>query len=357
MAIRLVDLGTVSYLRSQTVYHGVAYARTDHTPDTILLMNPKEPYVCVGFHQEVDKEVDMTFCREKGLPVLRREVGGGAVLLDENQMFTQWIMAPDRLPWNLNKRFQIYARPLVQTYHAFGIQAEFRPINDIHVSGRKIGGTGAAAIGQAEVMVGSFLFDFNTELMARVLKVPSEKFRDKVFQSLQEYMTTMKKELQTVPDREDVKAVYMRECEKALGEEIVEGELTPDELATIETLDEKFQSESWLYQKSGLMRDGVKIHQDVWVMEAMLKARGGLVRAMARLHHDRIEDLSLSGDFTFHPHRLFTDLEKALVNVRLEPDAIRERVGQFYEDHDVQTPGVEIEDWVSVLMSLQQKAE
>ncbi|MDQ7052520.1 MAG: hypothetical protein Q9P14_06380 [candidate division KSB1 bacterium] len=169
MAIRLVDLGTVSYLRSQTVYHGVAYARTDHTPDTILLMNPKEPYVCVGFHQEVDKEVDMTFCREKGLPVLRREVGGGAVLLDENQMFTQWIMAPDRLPWNLNKRFQIYARPLVQTYHAFGIQAEFRPINDIHVSGRKIGGTGAAAIGQAEVMVGSFLFDFAgpLELMAR----------------------------------------------------------------------------------------------------------------------------------------------------------------------------------------------
>jgi lipoate-protein ligase A len=48
------------------------------------------------------------------------------------------------------------------------------------VAGRKIGGTGAASIGEATVMVGSFMFDFDTETMSRCLKVPSEKFRDKL---------------------------------------------------------------------------------------------------------------------------------------------------------------------------------
>ena len=52
------------------------------------------------------------------------------------------------------------------------------------------------------MLVGSLMFDFNSELMARVLKVPSEKMRDKVYQSLQEYMTTMTRELGRLPDRE-----------------------------------------------------------------------------------------------------------------------------------------------------------
>jgi lipoate-protein ligase A len=317
MSIRLLDLGTVSYLRSQSIYHGLAYARTDKTPDTILLVCPREPYVCVGFHQEVDREVDVDFCQRNHLPVLRREVGGGAVYLDENQLFTQWVMHPDRLPLNLEKRFRLYAQPLVSTYRSLGIDANFRPVNDIHVSGKKIGGTGAAAIGNAEVMVGSLMFDFNTELMAKVLKVPSEKFRDKIYQSLQEYMTTMTKELGSAPPVEDVKELYVRECQKALGEEIVAGELTDEEKRAIAEADARLASEEWLRQKGGLRRTGVKIHQDVWVGESTFKARGGLIRVTARIHQNRIEDLSISGDFTFHPHGKLAELEKALCDVEL----------------------------------------
>ncbi|RMD95255.1 MAG: lipoate--protein ligase family protein, partial [Calditrichaeota bacterium] len=183
MAIRFIDAGVVSYVRSQTIYHGLAYARHEKSPDTIILVSPETPYVCIGFHQELEKEVDVAFCHAHGIPILRREVGGGAVYLDRNQVFTQWVMSPDRLPWNLERRFEVYASPLVKTYRALGVEANFRPVNDIHVAGRKIGGTGAAAIGNAEVVVGSLMFDFDTELMAKVLKVPSEKFRDKVYQS------------------------------------------------------------------------------------------------------------------------------------------------------------------------------
>lgn len=356
MAIRLLDLGTVSYLRSQTLYHALAYARTEGTPDTILLVSPKEPYACVGFHQEVEKEIDVEFCRRSGLPILRREVGGGAVYLDVNQLFTQWVMAPERLPWRLERRFELYARPLVNTYHELGIQASFRPINDIHVSGKKIGGTGAAAIGNAEVLVGSLMFDFDTERMAQILKVPSEKFRDKVFHSLQEYMTTMRKELGFVPDRQEVKVIYLRQCEEALKEEIVEGELTDAEWEAIEAADRKFLSPEWLYQKGGLKLTGVKIHQDVWVGESTLKAPGGLIRVTVRLHGRRIEEISLSGDFTFHPHPLLAQLERALLNIELQESAVRQVLERFYRDHNVQSPGVEIEDWQRAILGLSERA-
>src|SRR5512140_300042 len=134
MRVRLLDLDLVPYVESQTIYHGVAYAMTDDSPNTISLMSPGSPYVCIGFHQELDKEIDVEYCAAHGLPILRREVGGGAVYLDSGQLFIH---------------------PIVETYRGFGIAAEHRPLNDIVVGDRKIGGTGIAAIGQAMVVAGS----------------------------------------------------------------------------------------------------------------------------------------------------------------------------------------------------------
>ena len=82
MTIRLLDLDLVSPLRSQTVYHAVAHAMTPETPDTIILVSPADPYVCIGYHQDLAQEVDLDYCRQQHLPVYRREVGGGAVYLD-----------------------------------------------------------------------------------------------------------------------------------------------------------------------------------------------------------------------------------------------------------------------------------
>ena len=152
--IRLLDLGYVSPLHSQTVYHAVGHALAADAPDTIILVSSDRPYVCIGYHQAVEKEVDLDYCRERGLPVYRREVGGGAVYLDDGQLFTQWVFHAGHLPVDLEARFELYVRPLVETYQALGIPAYLRPINDVHVGGKKIGGTGAAQMGDAEVVVG-----------------------------------------------------------------------------------------------------------------------------------------------------------------------------------------------------------
>ena len=42
------------------------------------------------------------------------------------------------------------------------------------------------------VFVGGILLDFDYQAMSKILKVPDEKFRDKVFKSMKENLTTMK---------------------------------------------------------------------------------------------------------------------------------------------------------------------
>ena len=64
--IRLLDLGLVPPVRSQTIYHAVAYAPDADARDTIILVAPSDPYVCIGFHQELEKEVDVEYCRAHG---------------------------------------------------------------------------------------------------------------------------------------------------------------------------------------------------------------------------------------------------------------------------------------------------
>jgi lipoate-protein ligase A len=294
MTIRLVDLGLVSPVRSQAIYHGLAHARTAQTPDTIVLATPAEPYVCIGFHQDLEAEIDLAYCRERSLPVLRRETGGGAVYLDHDQLFVQWVMAPESLPLRIEERFRLFARPLADTYRELGLDAYFRPTNDVHVGGRKIVGTGAGHIGNAEVLVGNLIFDFDTDVMARVLKAPFAAFRHQIHKSLGEYMTSMKRELGHAPDPREVAEIYLRKCEQVLGKGLVPGELTDAEQRAVGSAEERLQSESFRCRPGGLRRDGIKIHEDVQVVER----RHGKVRVAARVREGRIEDCVIEDEDT-----------------------------------------------------------
>jgi lipoate---protein ligase len=349
--IRLLDFENAAPVRSQTVYHAVAYALKEGAPNTIILVSPRQPYVCIGYHQDLEKEVDTEYCREHGLPIFRREVGGGAVYLDHGQVFTQWIFQPGDLPRSLDERFSLYIKPLVETYQALGIPAYYRPINDIHVAGKKIGGTGAAQMGLAEVVVGSLMFSFDKATMARVLKVPSEKMRDKVFESLEQYMTTMAEQLEQVPDRQRVKDLYVQKCAAALNAEIVPGEWTAAEEALAQELDARLVSDEWLYQKGGLRQPGVKIHEDVRVAESAFKAPGGLIRVTVRTCDGRIDDLALSGDFTLLPAFAVGALEQAVRGLSLSRESLMARLQEVYRALNIQAPGVTPEHLTEAIMA------
>lgn len=352
MRLRVLDFGMVSPMRSQAVYHGIAETIRPDSDPVLSLASPISPYVCVGLHQEIAKEVDEKFCATKNLPVYRRHVGGGAVYLDENQLFTHFIYPKAKAPKLASELYAMFIEPVVRTYIGLGVNAVFRPANDIQVNGRKIGGTGAASIGEATVMVGSFMFDFDTATMARCLKVPSEKFRDKLKVTLDDYMTTMVKELDQVPTREDLKARFFTHCCEVLGVEIFHDQPTGEEMAAIEQAEIDLADPEWTdVQGRKFVEMGVKISANTHLTESAFKAPGGLIRVHLLGGEGKIRDLMISGDFTCLPPQGVELLAKGLAGCDLSESALGAAAAKIMQEKNIEIVGVSADDIATAIMA------
>ena len=305
----------------------------------------------IGHHQDAKTEVDLQFCQEAGVPVYRREVGGGALYLDEGQTFWHTIFHKDRVSNTLGEICTRFLAGPVLALNRIGIPAVHRPVNDIQVEGRKVGGTGAATIGHSMVVAGSLMFDFNYELMARVLRVPSEKFRDKVYSTMREYLTTINRELgEDAPERSDAERILVECFAETLDDEVVRDEPRQDELEAIETQQERIASEDWLHL-DGLTPSGdrVKIAEGVNVVQGVHKAPGGLVRATLAVTDGVIEGIVLSGDFFVEPAEARQTLQDALVGVEHYDDEVLAVVKLHISGVDA--PGVDATDIVAAVMA------
>ena len=345
--MRLYHLRHVPWLDSQLIYH----AQPRLGMEGINILAPSKPYVCIGYHQDVEQEVDVAFCHEQHIPIFRREVGGGAVYLDGNQIFYQIVLHKDN-PLAHGDKASFYARllqPVVEAYADLGVPARYRPINDIVTAeGRKISGNGAATIGDYVVLVGNLIADFNYETMVRVLRVPDEKYRDKVFKSMQENLTTIKRETGRLPSWDEMASALIRHLEEVFGP--LQAAPLPQAIRQqAKTLEPLFLSEDWLYQKRRRQRGRtVKIAAGVDVVQRIHKATGGLLRATLEVKDKRLVGVSLSGDFFCYPEGAIAQLESALEGVRL--DQVGSALGRFYADHEIETPGVTTADWLKVLL-------
>lgn len=352
MKARLIDFGVVSALRSQTIYHAVSECTPSDGTPTITLMRPEKPYVCIGFHQELEKEIDLAYCRQNDIPVLRRQVGGGAVLLDINQLFFHVILPKGKvdefgLPLLLEQRYAHLARAPIAAYHKLGIEAQFRPINDIHVGGRKIGGTGTADIGGAFLFVGSMMLDFNHQLMARVLKFSDEKMRDKVHKTMEEYVTSMKRELKAPPPVDLVKKELVDAFASVYNLEFEYGMLSPQETERLEELDRKFQTEQWL--NAIRLKDDpgrqVTITANVKMLESAHKAPGGLLRVTARTVDGKIDEILFSGDFTVSPSNALKEMGREFTGSTMNISELQRRIKSGHEKAKFDIPGVSTSDF------------
>lgn len=313
-------------------------------PDTIRFLR-FPPTALIGRHQALSHEIKLDHCRRRGVGVVRRITGGGAIYFDEGQL--GWELVFHRATLGLTSLADL-AREICEAAAAglskLGVNAKYRPRNDIEVDGRKISGTGGFFDEDTLFYQGTVLVDMNPADMIAALNVPQAKLAKRALDSAAQRVVTLKELLGTAPDIATIQQALLDGFADRLGIEPVTGEITAEE----EVLATKFYDE--------------EIGTDAFVAEIddpAAKAEtvsgthtgaGGTVRAYVRFEgpqRDRIREVLITGDFFVTPPRTVLDLEASLRNV--SSTEVRAAVERFFAGASVGLLTVAPADFIAAI--------
>lgn len=251
---RLIDTGLNDAFYNMALDEAIVIARAKGlVPNTIRFFRWEPSAVSIGYFQSMTEEVDIETCDRMGINYVRRRTGGGAVYHDRDGELTYSIVVNENHPLissDFLKTYEKLCSGLVQGLRLLGVPAEFKPINDIVVEGRKISGN-AQTRGMGIVhQHGTILREVNPRIMFTVLKVPSEKIRDKMIQAVEERVTSINRYLKREVSFEELKEALIKGFETSLNIKLKPGEVTEFEEKLAKKLkEEKYATREWNFKR------------------------------------------------------------------------------------------------------------
>lgn len=300
-----------------------------------------QPCALVGYHQSVKQELNEAYCQEHGIDIQRRVTGGGAIFFDPPQL--GWTLY---FPKNLLGVAEMTAlsekicNAAADGLQELGVDAQFRPRNDIEVAGKKISGTGGALDGSGAMYQGTVLVDFDVERMLHTLRIPMEKLSAHGIAAAKERVTCLRSLLGEAPPLDTVKSALQSSFSRAFEVEWEPGSLTEEEQRAYTEALQEVEGEDWL----ALVDRG---RDEAPMMAGLFKAPGGLIRmhAMVDTFKNRLMQIQITGDFFIQPRRTVADLEAALRNSAL--DDVANGMRSFFLGREVDMLGLTVDDFVT----------
>lgn len=172
---------------------------------TIRFWQWASPCVVVGRFQSIRDEVHEDAARARGMQVVRRCTGGGAMFIEPGNTITYSLYAPLAFVDGIGiaRSYQLCDYWLVHALRGLGLDARFSGLNDIASQYGKIGGAAQRrfpAPRGIETAHGAVLhhvtlaYDIDAEAMGSVLNTSREKMRDKAVRSAVKRVDPLKRQ-------------------------------------------------------------------------------------------------------------------------------------------------------------------
>jgi lipoate-protein ligase A len=340
---RVIDTGLRPAAENIALNRALLEARQAHEAPSTLRFLRFTPSALLGFHQSAEQELNLEYCREQGVAIQRRITGGGAIYFDDTQLgWELYLHRQDLGCADMQTITRRICEAAARGIQALGVDAKFRPRNDIEVDGRKISGTGGAFDGDALMYQGTLLIQFDVEKMLRVLRIPAEKLSDKALASARERVANLADLLGHVPALEAVQAKLTAAFAAEFGVAFAPGELSVREQTRFDAALAEIDTDDWVHI----------LHRPLSAMpmlEAAHKFSGGLVRVSVAYDRatQRIKQLWFSGDFFVSPRRTIADLEAQLRDT--DAALLKQHVRDFFAARTVDMLGLRPEHFVEVI--------
>jgi len=288
-------------------------------PNTLRFLSFDPECVLIGYHQNPYDEVNLELCKSLNIDIGRRKTGGGAIYFNKAQI--GWEVVASLKDFNIKnyeELSQFMCEKVAKALSSFGLNAKYRPRNDIEINSKKISGTGGVLQDGAFLYQGTILIDFDPDKMASLLKIPYEKLQDKNISSAKERVTSLKQELGYAPSFEDIAKAIEKEFEEfGLEKE----DLTQEEIKLLNEISSKLNSKEWIFENE---------IADKLISTKTIRTRAGTFKISFKIDKTKrlLEYIIINGDFFATPPTAIKDLESYLKFSYF--DEIKQKIKTFF---------------------------
>jgi len=248
--IRFLDLSVQNAQNNMAIDEAIMrLLKEGRVPPTLRLYRWNPSTVSIGTFQGIKEEVDLEYCGKNNIDYIRRITGGGAVYHDFDGEITYSIILPRRhrlAPDDILESYGVLCSGVVKGLEHLGIDAQFKPINDIVADGKKISGNAQTRRHDCVLQHGTTLLDLDVEVMFSILKVPQEKISDKMIADVKERVTSVRELVGRDVSMDELREALALGFSEALNLELVPGSLTEEETTLAANLvHEKYGTDEW----------------------------------------------------------------------------------------------------------------
>lgn len=211
-----------------------------------FLLWQNRPSIIIGKNQNTLEEINKQFVDERGIKVVRRISGGGAVYHDLGNLNFTFISQVDP---KRKTDFSVFANPVINVLKELGVDAMLLGRNDILAYDKKISGNAQRLYRKKFLQHGTLLFDVNIDDLAEALNVSQDKIQSKGIKSIRSRVGNIREFLKNDMSVDEFRELLQRQLSNNYSSPEIK--LSKEELAQIsKTAETKFASWEWTYGES-----------------------------------------------------------------------------------------------------------
>ncbi|WP_424492874.1 lipoate--protein ligase [Salinimicrobium sp. GXAS 041] len=284
-----------------------------HLKEDCFMLWRNDNAIIVGKHQNTQAEINANYVKEKGIKVVRRLSGGGAVYHDLGNLNFSFTRTGDSYEM---VDFERYTKPIIDVLNSLGVDAKFEGRNDLTIEGKKFSGNAEHVVKNKILHHGTLLFSSEMTDVSGALKINPLKYKDRSVKSVPKRVTNISDHLKEKISLEEFTNKVMNHITSTFKDARMY-EFTEEDLKKIQQIrDEKYSTWEWNFGKS-----------PDYNFKQGARTKGGTLEMNMNVSQGIIKDVNITGDF-FHIKDI-EPVERALENSKHEEQAIREVLQKF----------------------------